>query len=303
MLLTFGALFLVVLVSTCWGKAISQMHPLPPFSSGPVPPPPPQFFSGPPPAIRGGQGTSVCGSPYTAFHRPTNQCLPLLEQGVCQMGQWLVLNQATMEPECQYRNCGLCSVAFSEEPNRCVSPEYPGERCGQNQILAMDQFGLGHCECREGGYIYWPEDGNCHRLFSRGPCEPGNLFLFDKENKTALCKRNLCPDGQIYWLPRGDCVLENDTTLCSPPLNLTLTRLADREFALTCQRLAPHAFAATVSFRRCDPGSIWMTKEGCEEPVPLNPCPPGHEGDFFGGCRDSSGYESSATVYVHEKYI
>ncbi|CAG0896834.1 unnamed protein product [Darwinula stevensoni] len=232
---------------------------------------------------------SAC-DPSWAFHRPSNRCQPLLQQSVCEEGKWLVLNKSTKEPECRKRPCEESQLPLYSDPDICVPIYNPGKHCGLNQFLVADRFGFGHCECKnEPGYIYWPPDDNCYRVFHRGPCDPGNIFIFDSRNGTTVCKWNPCPDDQIYWLSLGECVSENDPTLCPPFMPLTYDRLPDHQFTLACLPLKQYFAIGSYTFRKCEPGSISEKQGKCGDEISFNLCPSGKEEDLFGGCRESSG--------------
>ncbi|CAG0896835.1 unnamed protein product [Darwinula stevensoni] len=227
-----------------------------------------------------------------AFHRPSNACLPLLVQTVCREREWLVLNRDTKEPECEIRPCEESQLPLYSDPDICVPIDNPGKHCGLNQFLVADRFGFGHCECKnEPGYIYWPPDGNCYRVFHRGPCDPGNIFIFDSRNKTAVCRRSPCREGKIYWLSLGLCVSEENPTLCPRNMPLTLRRLPDDRFTFACETQIgkPEASIGTFTFRDCSPGSISGRMGKCKGTISLDLCPPGKEEDAFGGCRESFG--------------
>ncbi|CAG0895417.1 unnamed protein product [Darwinula stevensoni] len=225
----------------------------------------------------------------SAFHSPSNQCQQLLEGDVCKEGEWLVLNRSTKEAECRNRTCGRSELPLYSEPDLCIPINSPRGHCGKNQVLVADQFGFGHCECSmyERRYIYWPPDKNCYRVFNRGPCDPGNIFI-DSRNGTAVCKWNPCPDNKIYWLSLGECVSEEDPALCPSSMPLTIDRLPDQQITLACKEEIGHEAIGSYTFRTCTPGSISEAEGKCEGTISLNLCPPGKEEDLFGGCRKSS---------------
>ncbi|CAG0898181.1 unnamed protein product [Darwinula stevensoni] len=216
----------------------------------------------------------------SAFHPPSKQCQPLLTGDLCKDGERLVLNRSTNVAVCREWNCGESELPLYTHPNECVSIQFPGKHCGENQFLVADKSGFGHCECYanfgnsyyfEERFIYWPPDKHCYRVFTRGPCDPGKMFIFDNRYGTAVCQRNPCPDDMVYWLSRGECVSEEDPTLC-PIGKLAVERRSDNQFAFFCQTYG-HSFAGTFPFifRHCSPSGI----NKCKGRIFLDPCPPG----------------------------
>lgn len=54
------------------------------------------------------------------------------------------------------------------------------------------------CQCKE-GYASW-KDGNCYRMYTRGPCEDGEFLL-----NSTYCIRNPCAKGRLYFPEEKTC--------------------------------------------------------------------------------------------------
>ncbi|CAG0893190.1 unnamed protein product, partial [Darwinula stevensoni] len=53
--------------------------------------------------------------------------------------------------------------------------------------------------------VYWPQDGQCYRIFHQGPCPPSFELRFNLETTAAECT---CPHGTKMWLGDGRCYRE-----------------------------------------------------------------------------------------------
>lgn len=61
-----------------------------------------------------------------------------------------------------------------------------------------DRNAYGTCNCKE-GYVSWT-DGNCYRLFTRGPCNAGEFLL-----NATTCIENPCGRGHLYFPEYESC--------------------------------------------------------------------------------------------------
>ncbi|VVC34918.1 Domain of unknown function DUF4789 [Cinara cedri] len=129
------------------------------------------------------------------------QCWELLSKGPCDKNQWLVLEwsnddreqQEPMKARCAKRRCNESDVYWPQD-GFCYNAETARHRrlCpGADTELAADEFGDGHCKCRNGdrvpyvrvapadrNYYYGDEDSKpCYPLYAKGPCPRGQVLI------------------------------------------------------------------------------------------------------------------------------
>ncbi|CAG0888148.1 unnamed protein product [Darwinula stevensoni] len=240
-----------------------------------------------------------CDGEYSVFFGPTNSCENLvdLKTSVCPPGQWLVLDPTTSEPVCQERHCSdQNELPIPGHAVLCLSKEHPffpngTAFCGGRQILAVDKYGFGHCECPiDRGLVFWEADGGCHPLFTRGPCGPGDIFVFDDLVGRVVCRVNPCADGEIYWLPHGRCYGYTPGSrmheVCGGQDTLQVFVNLGK-FSLECNNpiTVPLYALGTFTQRRCQSGTMRVAADkSCTKTIDFG-CPSGQQPDLFGGCK------------------
>ena len=71
--------------------------------------------------------------------------------------------------------------------------------CKSGQLFQVEPPKLkGSCICKP-EHVPW-DDGQCYRLYTRGPCLKGEILF---PNKT--CIENPCPKGKLYFPQDGSC--------------------------------------------------------------------------------------------------
>jgi hypothetical protein len=55
---------------------------------------------------------------------------------------------------------------------------------------ALTAHGTVACECKDLLSAYWPVDGECYQVFTRGPCKDGFLLVYSGSNSTRLMRTN-----------------------------------------------------------------------------------------------------------------
>ena len=164
------------------------------------------------------------------------QCHPLLEQGPCDPGQWLVY-----PGQCELRPCAGDSVWW---PELCECVSDVTRVCGEGETLEWTPYGEGQCvdqdeavdldlsyedwisgfaargsgHCTrvspcEGDTIPW-SDGQCYQLASTGPCPSGQWLVLENivdDEPVVTCQDRKCGAEHVWWSENCTCVsLDND---------------------------------------------------------------------------------------------
>ncbi|KAK6626010.1 hypothetical protein RUM43_006314 [Polyplax serrata] len=174
--------------------------------------------------------------PDEVFWAATGQCFRTNVRGPCPDGQLIVNNEETQLGECQCSKNGALTK-FYWPPTRTCHEFYtkgpclekgnlflPGPACGCHKDLpnydpiteqCYEIGGIGPCKAGQrfdieppkigANCICKPEhvswnDGQCYRLYTRGPCAPGEIIF---ANKT--CHANPCPKGKLFFPQDESC--------------------------------------------------------------------------------------------------
>jgi len=108
------------------------------------------------------------------------QCYDIGERGPCNFGEvlWFI-----KKPTC---------IPENEVPSNITSDEL----------------------CNEDGLVYWPENGLCYPLLTRGPCKEGFwLELIDNNSTAPMCAPQRCedPEQQVFWPEICKCISATTT--------------------------------------------------------------------------------------------
>ncbi|KAK7079713.1 hypothetical protein SK128_026933 [Halocaridina rubra] len=85
--------------------------------------------------------------------------------------------------------------------------------CPSGQFLINNEHGNGYCDCQPGKAYHSPSKA-CYRVYSQGPCLPGEIYkvLDDYRSSRAQCIPNPCPrenmvklDSKCHVNSRGTC--------------------------------------------------------------------------------------------------
>ncbi|CAG0923336.1 unnamed protein product [Notodromas monacha] len=60
--------------------------------------------------------------------------------------------------------------------------------------------------------LYWPMDGQCYRIFQRGPCRETFELVFNGKSGAAECR---CPHHHVMWIGDGLCYRQFSRGPCS----------------------------------------------------------------------------------------
>ncbi|KAF0291727.1 hypothetical protein FJT64_010184 [Amphibalanus amphitrite] len=136
-----------------------------------------------------------------AYYQPLSRCMALLDEEASpcpEPGAVLVLNATTHEASCLRLPCAESQVLLAD--GRCHE-KWTVCSGRENMELVLLETGLGACDCRD-GHVFWPTDGRCHAVYSRGPCALGEHLVW--VDGTARCEATPCGEGHVPW--HGQCV-------------------------------------------------------------------------------------------------
>ncbi|CAG0894406.1 unnamed protein product, partial [Darwinula stevensoni] len=135
---------------------------------------------------------------------------------------------------------GTCAVKPNGE-GHCPLGWYPLE----------DNSGIVGCEC-EFYRVYVPSDGQCHKLYTQGPCGEGKVLVVNGDRKTIECQKRTCPDEWAYWPDHERCYPLRQEGPCNGGIfMLDLTTLQP----FCADPITALAFI-TAKDRPCQPGSF-----------------------------------------------
>jgi len=161
-------------------------------------------------------------------------CHRLLEQGPCEPGHWLVLDETSTRVECRPRRCpcdaaqpDLCAVEV-ETTSECRVAATAGQDglCGPGEQLTVNPRGYGVCSCiGRPLHVLWTseeeEGGRCYPLYQQGPCEAGYQLRYSPSRQAPLCQPALCADGSVLTPTDGAChPLEQPGGPCTDDLHV-----------------------------------------------------------------------------------
>ena len=170
-----------------------------------------------------------------------NSCRSLLERGPCGEAEWLVVRGRTVS--CQPRRCPcdpgapeLCEVELKGRQNsscgdRCVVGRAAVQEglCAPGEELLVSPGGWGECGCQtQPPHLTWPQDGRCYSVFTRGPCQPGQVLVLGEEGEPT-CEEAECGEGEVEG--EGECFPLADLGHrgpCPPQHSLALDQLTLR---------------------------------------------------------------------------
>ncbi|KAJ8963919.1 hypothetical protein NQ314_005247 [Rhamnusium bicolor] len=100
---------------------------------------------------------------------------------------------------------GNCYELFSLGP--CDVGHYFGPDTQYKSNNSKRQWGV--CKqmktCTNPSWIYWPKDGQCYQMFTRGPCPKGQLLIADPNNRIPMCKCSSHKELRDYRYEDGQC--------------------------------------------------------------------------------------------------
>ncbi|KAF6216864.1 hypothetical protein GE061_001214 [Apolygus lucorum] len=145
-----------------------------------------------------GVGECLCNQTTMSsqYWEPSATCYEHYVQGPCEKGQ-VFLPGGT---------CG-CDITFKQyhpETNLCYTVGSTGPCMKGHKYIAIynetTKNENGACFCKD-GYVLWPENGQCYRPFTRGPCEQGSMLDIDyeREIKQLQCIPLPCGPAKLYF--------------------------------------------------------------------------------------------------------
>jgi len=156
-----------------------------------------------------------CLSKEQIYWPDDQQCYSLLTQGPCPTKEWLVLRNMSMgvEVACAHRPCpcdpaapDLCEVEVENSSCQCKVALAAAQDglCQIGEQLLVNPFGYGECGCVSSPpHTYWPQDGRCYPIYSRGPCDSGFILTISDSSLEPTCEPSLCPEGKVMF--EGQC--------------------------------------------------------------------------------------------------
>ncbi len=149
------------------------------------------------------------------YFRPLQLCYEHFTRGPCESGLLFAYNHTSSSTAC------MCSPAldFYHVPSgRCFQFGTKGP-CRKGQIFSLDKStGQGVCSCKK-GYILWPDNGQCYKAFTPGPCgqeqfivpysatvqyaDGGSVVNLAEAGGVGVCVKNPCPKAHLYFPDPG----------------------------------------------------------------------------------------------------
>jgi len=164
----------------------------------------------------------------------TYECYPLLSQGPCDPGSWLILDKN--QPNKAICTEELCTPEYDIDHvfyNAKCQDNHDLSICPPHQELLTNAFGEGECYCMEGflPYIEKKESLECYPLLSQGPCETGSWFILDKNQPNkAICAEELCTTDNIHHVfYNGKCQDSHEIDMCGPRKELLTNDFGEGE--------------------------------------------------------------------------
>merc|ERR1712025_793163 len=127
-----------------------------------------------------------CADEGLLYSNSNEGCLEPLEQGLCNDGSILVLNNEGIG-QCEKRKCSDEDSVFFQ--GQCINI-FASNSCNQaGQRLYHDLYGGSVCGCEQG---WGRHDGNetCVQISKQGPCPAGDILSYNSRDST-------CPVGQV----------------------------------------------------------------------------------------------------------
>jgi len=205
------------------------------------------------------------------------ECYPLLSQGPCDPGYWLILdkdqpNKAVCAEE-------LCLEKDFEDYDDNPIVYYNGcknkydilydDICPYGQELMTNAFGEGECDCIEGflPYIEENESVSCYQEFLQGPCPQGQEYSFPDEDTQDIkpaCIPTGCENGEILY--ENQCI---PAPTCEDPnfVQFQMNRNTS-VITTTCVHLTLGGRTQLISgIKRCGPGKRLDARGNCKKGV------------------------------------
>merc|ERR1711962_367166 len=208
------------------------------------------------------------------------ECHPLLSQGPCKPGYWLVLDK-------DQPNKAVCAEELCKENHEyeyedyednlidkvnynggCVD-KYDPDICPYGQELLTNAFGEGECDCMEGflPYIEENESVSCYQEFLQGPCPQGQEYSFPDEDTQDLepsCIPTDCKSGEILYV--NQCIPAPD---CKDPNYVQFDKKENSSMIVTTcvHPTLGHRTQLISGIKRCGPGKRLDARGNCKKGV------------------------------------
>lgn len=179
-----------------------------------------------------------CFSQERVYWPPDSNCYPLLQQGPCRIGEWLVVSETissrpnynaavqrqNLKVSCKIRPCpcldrdpDFCEVLVKQPTSSRNRPLYgcknciaalaaeQDDICGQGEQLYNTPLGFGICGCRIKPQLHIRLSGTCYPLHSQGPCTDNHTLHWSPSLNQPLCVPLICPVGRVLSILDGQC--------------------------------------------------------------------------------------------------
>jgi len=154
------------------------------------------------------------------FWPPTGKCYQIFSQGPCPPTQELGFSKDSQKPECR---CPQTLPIHWPATDRCYKRHSRGP-CPATQYLDLPTSppkntsavatrtprGTPSPRCVPSGQCkpgraFWPPDGQCHDLYSQGPCHKGDLLIVNPSTAEPVCGCDSSLLAQYYYAPLSLC--------------------------------------------------------------------------------------------------
>nr|XP_014278166.1 uncharacterized protein LOC106682046 isoform X2 [Halyomorpha halys] len=133
---------------------------------------------------------------------------------------------------------------------------------------SWSETSINPCANKPNGWqlLYWPEDGQCYRIFQKGyPC-PETMELIPGKNGTAQCN---CPPGTALHSRDAKCYKIYYQGPCNKNEYFGPVKKAVSSYQ-------SHRWGACFEIEYCDKGKVFWPKDGkCYNNLTKGPCPEG----------------------------
>ncbi|XP_023320382.1 uncharacterized protein LOC111695330 [Eurytemora carolleeae] len=213
------------------------------------------------------EGFCSCNRNLTMYYyEPDNKCYEHYSRGPCPLGHVLSFNYTTLKPECRCEG----NFNFNPEDGACyelntVGPCQQMENCqGTPCYMKGTDTALTECRCLPLNSL--TESGKCFEPFTRGPCEFGEWFVWNRKEGGRCEEKKYCKrfDNWHWWSPHQRCYRQYTQGPCNK----------GSLFYLDAEKEGPGCHC-----RKEWDAYYWKETGECFEQESRGPC---QEGQYFG---------------------
>jgi len=159
--------------------------------------------------------------------------------------------------------------------------------CRMPPGMTTNIYGKPECICQSGLYLH-NETQSCHKLYTAGPCSPGQILELATSSGHAVCVENHCPGSQVFSEAAGCVELGNSCKTDdykSGVFSVIVHHNQTAEVICNEQQGTAAGFSeASISRNGCRVGYFRSYNGRCRPKRLFSRCPPGKIMNVFGIC-------------------